>query len=128
MRTSVAALSCVAHLYWRTATITHSSAMPDKTAMRNTDDIRTPSLSIVLFLTPGEARIRILAEPCDYLSPRIGGVSGNDIDGILVGTQGSREMASVVRQDCETSRSLWVGIPSKNTHEQGTRPGNTALQ
>src|SRR6266566_1379515 len=90
MRTSVAALSCVAHLYWRTATITHSSAMPDKTAMRNTDDIRTPSLSIVLFLTPGEARIRILAEPCDYLSPRIGGVSGNDIDGILVGTQGSR--------------------------------------
>src|SRR5437899_6478561 len=78
MRTSVAALSCVAHLYWRTATITHSSAMPDKTAMRNTDDIRTPSLSIVLFLTPGEARIRILAEPCDYLSPRIGGVSGND--------------------------------------------------
>src|SRR5215472_10579568 len=63
MRTSVAALSCVAHLYCRTATITHSSAMPDNTPMRNTDDIRTPSLSIVLFLPPGEARIRIPPGP-----------------------------------------------------------------
>src|SRR5215472_5816816 len=59
MRTSVAALSCVAHLYCRIATITHSSAMPVKTVMRNIDDSRTPTLSVVLLLTLGEDRIRI---------------------------------------------------------------------
>src|SRR5947208_15463808 len=68
MRTSDAALSCVAHLYCRIATTTQSSAVPYKTAMRNADALRTPSLSIVLFLTLGEARIRFLAQPSNYVA------------------------------------------------------------
>src|SRR5215469_10578300 len=57
IRTSVAALSCVAQRYCSVATMTHSRAIPDNTAMRNMEDRRASAASKALLFEPREACI-----------------------------------------------------------------------